>query len=116
MAYASIYQMEYNVTSRKDDLVSLVYLLLSLLENQSFTGFQNLNRGSEKDRFRLTYRAKIRVSQVEMCKGQASGLRDFAAHINQMGFYDTPDYPKLKELLIEGLDMFDLRTDEEFKS
>jgi hypothetical protein len=31
-----------------------------------------------------------------------------------MGFYDTPDYPKLKELLIEGLDMFNLEINEEF--
>jgi hypothetical protein len=30
-----------------------------------------------------------------------------------MGFYDTPDYSKLKNLLIEGLDMFDLDIDEE---
>ena len=51
-----------------------------------------------------------------MCTGQASGLKGFAAHINQMGFYDTPDYRKLKELLIEGLDMFNLDVDEEISS
>ena len=30
-----------------------------------------------------------------------------------MKFCDTPNYSKLKELLIEGLDMCDLETDEE---
>ena len=33
-----------------------------------------------------------------------------------MDFEETPDYKKLKELLIEGLDMDDLDTEESFYS
>ena len=91
-------------------MISLVYLLLSIIEGISFLGSEILTSQSTKEQFKSIYKAKSLRSQVEMCQG--TGLEHFAAMIDQIDFCGTPNYTKLKELLIEGLDMDGLDTEE----
>ena len=104
--------MNFKKTSRRDDLESLVYLLISLLKGADFLGDKLIEMECIKQQFKATHKAKKMETQVDMCRDQAACLRDFAVQVNSMGFQDTPDYQKLKDLLIDGIDLKDLEVDE----
>ena len=104
--------MSFKKTSRRDDLESLVYLLISLLKGTDFLGEDLMGIECMKQQFKATHKAKRMETQVDMCRDQAACLRDFVVYVNTMGFQDTPDYQKLKDLLIDGIELKDLEIDE----
>ena len=87
--------MNFKRTSRKDDLQSLVYLLISLLRGDLF--LENISEECNAQMYKDILFAKMKESQIDMCRDQAACLKRFAYAVNQIGFTDTPDYTYLKE-------------------
>ena len=112
IAFASLNLLNFKKTSRKDDLEALLYLLVFLLRGKSFMGFNMFDNFSTRTFFALARKAKKKETLQEMCRDKAEGLKSFASEIEKLGFSDTPDYDNLRDLIIEGLDMDDLLTEE----
>jgi len=99
MIFASLNQLNFQLTSRRDDLISLCYLLIYLLNEGNITGIdlsKNLNRNES---FNLVKKAKMKYSAQEFCCGNASKILSFVESIFKLQFKDAPNYTVLSEML-----------------
>lgn len=90
-------------TSRRDDLISLFYLLSYLLNNGAMPcmaeAFEKSKSLDLRNKFKMVLDAKQTVSLLEMCIANVQSLREFARHIESLQFESTPDYDKLRSIL-----------------
>ena len=103
--FASVNQMMFSKTSRRDDLISLSYLLVYLLNNG------NLLENKQQFRDALIQKKESNIETVFSENSEC--LRKFAFYIFSLKFEEKPDYEKLKDLLIEAIDEEDVPDDEE---
>jgi hypothetical protein len=82
--------MNFTVASRKDDLMSLCFLLVYLLNNGSLFG--NYNGFSDDDQFDLIKRDKMKLTLDTLCVGRANYIKEFVSKIFSMDFDAKPDY------------------------
>mgnify|MGYP000421474447 CR=1 FL=1 len=95
--------MNYKATSRKDDLISMCYVLTYLCHGGELLGIHARPKLTEDECFELTIKTK-RVSTIEnLCFGNSEYLKDFVLKIFNMEFDETPDYAKLKYMLRNAL-------------
>ena len=72
--FASLDQMEFKSTSRRDDFISVIYNLIYLLNGFTYPGFTevygniNDNNMSLKDKFKKLYKFKKKVSLMKMAE------------------------------------------------
>ena len=94
--FASLNQMTFTASSRKDDLVSFCFLMVFLLNNQrlfgDYTGY------SESDQFELLKRDKMEMTLDTLCVDKAICIKEFVFKIFSMDFDTKPDYKKLHKL------------------
>ncbi|KAJ3359945.1 Tau-tubulin kinase 1 [Allomyces javanicus] len=89
--YASLNAHENKELARRDDLWSVLYLLVEFL-----TGALPWRR--EKDRHAV-YQQKKRIPLAHLLVGTPKWLHDLAAHISSLEFTAEPDYAKLMTIL-----------------
>ncbi|KNE70120.1 CK1/TTBK protein kinase [Allomyces macrogynus ATCC 38327] len=89
--YASLNAHENKELARRDDLWSVLYLLVEFL-----TGALPWRR--EKDRHAV-YQQKKRIPLAHLLVGTPKWLHDLAAHIQALEFTAEPDYAKLMAIL-----------------
>ena len=95
--------MNYRVTSRKDDLISMCYVLVYLCHGGQLLGIHAKPKLTEDECFELTIKAK-RVSTIDnLCFENSECLNDFLVKIFKMEFDEAPDYAKLKLMLTSAL-------------
>lgn len=99
MIFASLNQLRFNVTSRRDDLISLCYLLVYILNNGELPGIDLSLDLDKKQSFQQAKRAKIDYSIEQLCSQRAQPLRNFTRYVFSLGFKETPDYNKLRQML-----------------
>lgn len=58
MMFASLNQMKFNRTSRRDDMIALAYLLLYLLNNCDVPGLEHLSSFEGAESFKKTFKIK----------------------------------------------------------
>jgi serine/threonine protein kinase len=87
--------------SRRDDLISLVYLLCFLV-NGEFTWLGNL-RMDHLYFFRKVTKIKIKMKPVDICVNRAYCFYAFCEEIFRLRFKETPPYGQLKHLLTKCL-------------
>jgi len=103
MIFASTNQLEFFSTSRRDDLISLYYLLIYLFNDGNLPGiniYEELDRNESFKRIRDT---KLKHTVPQLCAGRASQLSSFVSQINSLSFYDTPNYEQLRQILRSNL-------------
>lgn len=95
-----------NTLSRRDDLISLVYLLYFFIQGN----IQWIGRlpDDEFEEFKFVGRRKIEAQPKDICIGAASGFLEFAEAVFKLKFAEEPNYKKLQHLLIKHLYDFDL--------
>jgi serine/threonine protein kinase len=99
--FSSIQQMNCQTSSRKDDLVSLCYLMLYLIRGRNLFGE---NKGfSDEALFEKLYRAKSSMTIDQLCSKSAICIKQFIQTILTMDFETRPNYKLLRRLLKEGL-------------
>ena len=95
--------MNFRATSRKDDLISMCYVLTYLCHGGSLLGIRARPKLTEDECFELVIKTK-RVSTIEnLCFGNSECLNDFLVKIFKMEYDEAPDYAKLKLMLISAL-------------
>lgn len=105
--FSSATQLMVKSTSRRDDIISLVYILIFLLNrgtlpcldklpNENIKDYEELNR-----RIQFATNAKTATELSDMCTGRAIALERFCKDVAQLKYESTPNYDKLKKMLCE---------------
>ena len=101
MEFSSINQMKFHSTSRRDDLISLFYLIVYMLKGGIIPGFGSRKNDSELyEDFELIYNIKKSKKTKKFCFENTADLADFKREIFGYHFKDTPDYERLRNMLI----------------
>lgn len=87
-------------SARRDDLISLAYLLLFLLDDLTFVSLFDTGEPFNVV-FRNIKRAKVQLKNT--CATSSRLLDDFLKEIFSFGYDQEPFYGKLKHLLIKQL-------------
>ena len=82
--------------SRRDDMVSLAYLMLYL--HQDTLRFLGITP-SESTGYQEILDAKLSCTTMQMCGEKSLGLFDFINEVYSLSFQDTPNYKKLLRML-----------------
>jgi hypothetical protein len=101
--YASVYVHREQDLSRRDDLLSLLYILVEFV-----TG--DLPWGSKRDKA-VIGRIKERYHSPKLLKGCPSCLLPFFKHVSALSFEERPDYDLLRSLLETKLNKLKVRPD-----
>ena len=87
--FASLNQLKFKRTSRRDDLISLLYIMIYLFNNGK-TIDQALNLKNLDSPSRLLVFKELRKNQplIELCSGTTANLLQFGEEVFSYGFSD----------------------------
>ena len=87
--------------SRRDDLISLLYMLVYIVSGK--VHWLGTLRNQDPGYFRKVGSIKKKLGSEELCIGDALPLKEFSCEVLGLKFADKPDYAKLKHLLTKIL-------------
>lgn len=102
--FASPNQLNFKSTSRRDDLISLVYLMVYVLNRGDLINqpMQHQNMAREEI-FTKSREAKMAYKISDLCQGITEDLTEFVEEVFRYTFSEKPKYDKLKQLLKENI-------------
>jgi serine/threonine protein kinase len=98
--YASVNSHIGTELSRRDDLESLVYLLIYFLKGS--LPWQGINISDREEKYAKIGELKATISADKLCEGTPVELCNFLNHIKKLGFKDKPDYKYLYAQLVHA--------------
>lgn len=93
--------MTYTATSRRDDLISMCYLMIYLVNNGKIPW--RISGYSPEAAFEKIKSQKLRMTLDTLCTKNAVCLKNFVSEIFGLDFDSKPDYDKLKSILQKSL-------------
>lgn len=104
MLFASKYIFQFQKSSRRDDLISLVYNLIFMLDPSRMTFINGLSDKDKMERLKLIGEAKAKMTVVDLCGESlkdtiAYVLYPFVQEVMSYSFEQEPNYDKLRFLL-----------------
>lgn len=99
MIFGSLNQLNFLVTSRRDDLISLLYMLVYILNQGQLTGIDLESQMANIEAFKQAKKAKESYNIDQLCCKNAIILRDFANEVFSYKFKQCPNYEKLRHIL-----------------
>ena len=102
IAFSSVYAMGFLTPSRRDDLISLAYLLIYLVQGR-LSILQNVNSLNKSQSFQNVYEAKMELTAAKLCSESPLGMQfiDFVTEIFNLEFADSPNYFSLAIKLLD---------------
>jgi serine/threonine protein kinase len=95
IAFSSANALRSRTTSRRDDLISLVYLMLYMHRGSLiFLGIDQANSSVED-----LVLAKEETSPKEMCSKKSIALLPFVEYVFSLGYEQDPDYDLMETML-----------------
>ena len=113
--YCSINAATGKEQSRRDDLVSLGYVLVYLVKGG--LPWQNLKTAKKlnnKEKYEHQLKIKLENSPKKLCFGLTSEFRQFLKYCMKLEFDETPDYDYLRKLFEFALGKHNLENDGKF--
>lgn len=91
--------------SRRDDLISLAYLLIYLLDGDlEFMKSDPENEDMESNEFQQIGLLKVKMTPKDLCKSSdCKKLYPFIKEVYNLKFDEEPNYNKLRFLLVNEL-------------
>ena len=103
-AFASLNQMKFFSTSRRDDLISLFYFLTYLLKEGNLPGVDLNDQSADvNDQFKRIFEAKKNQSSKDLCFGNSKDLYKYKKEVFSYRFVDTPNYESLRNIILKML-------------
>lgn len=95
LSFMSLYGMLGIEASRRDDMISLGYMLIWLFKGE--LPWTNLEKRKEnfKTIFKKMYKAKLNMTLEELCKGLPSDFEDYFSSVLLLDFKEKPNYKSL---------------------
>ena len=94
--------MEGYESSRRDDLISIGYMLIYLIKGK--LPWSKIKSGTISERFNNTLNLKKNITNEELCKNLPSEFCDYIKYVKSLKFQEEPNYLYLKNLFIKVLD------------
>ncbi|CAD8049712.1 unnamed protein product [Paramecium sonneborni] len=95
--YASIAAHKGYEIGRKDDLESLMYVIIYLILGK--LPWQNLQNIGDKDRTIAVGEVKMQTSIQQLCKDLPSPFYEYLNYLKELNYQDQPDYELLKKIM-----------------
>jgi hypothetical protein len=67
MLFASKHAFEFNVTSRRDDLISLCYILIYMVNESQLKFISQVVGMSKKKKFKFIKQSKLSMTAEDLC-------------------------------------------------
>lgn len=120
MIFSSNNQLHFHTTSRRDDLISLCYLLVFVINEGKIPNIDIYNNVDKRDSFKSIRDAKLSHTLEDLCNEQdgTADLIEFLQECFSYRYKDRPKYDKLRAILqglIELEDISEIDEEEEFK-
>jgi len=108
MLFASQHVFNFYVTSRRDDLISLCYILIYFIDDNQLEFINKVVGMSKREKFRFIKNFKVNVTPEGLCGDAVSKpvthkLTDFVKEVWSIQFTEAPNYNKLRFLLTKAL-------------
>ena len=97
MRYISTHVHEGIQPSRRDDLISIVYILLYLIKGK--LPWQGVKSSSKDDKVRAIYDIKKSTSHDELCKNVSHKIKEMLEYVYSLDYAETPNYDYMNFLL-----------------
>lgn len=110
--YASLHAHKGVAQTRRDDIISLSYILLYFARGS--LPWQDISRSNKTERYELIAKAKENAQQDSLCKGLPLEFAVFFDYARSLGFSDRPDYTYIRDLFNRSLLRGDRETDDSF--
>lgn len=115
LIFSSVNQLKCNKTSRSDDLHSLAYLLLFIMNRGTLPGLDQIFNSIDQDKvadyddpavtvmkLKALMELKEAYSLTDWCQGRrVAHLYEFCAEVQQYRFSSEPNYARLRSILME---------------
>lgn len=101
MIFSSTNQLQFYCTSRRDDLISLCYLLIFLLRRGELPKLDIYAKVDRNESFKIIRDTKLAYKMKDLCNEQEGTceLKEFIREVFNYRFKDEPNYNKLRKLL-----------------
>lgn len=101
MIFSSTNHLQFMTTSRRDDLISLCYLLAFLINEGKLPNIDIYNQKDKNESFKKIRDAKLKHSLQDLCneKDGTADLTDFFTECFSYRYKDKPKYAKLRAIL-----------------
>ena len=96
--FCSLSAHKSSTQSRRDDLESLLYILIYLKDGK--LSWQNAKGSTKKEKYENIYQAKRSISNRELSAGWPEPFYLFCRNIRSLKFKDAPDYTYLSDILL----------------
>jgi serine/threonine protein kinase len=90
--YISTHIHEKNVYTRRDDIISIIYVAIYLARGSLPWSGLIAKKGDTRSKDELVYEKKIKTTSVELCQGIPSVFQKLLDYSYSVGFEDKPDY------------------------
>ncbi len=107
--YASVNSHNGVELSRRDDMESLLYLLIYFLKGQ--LPWQGINISDREAKYAKIGELKAAISVDRLCEGLPTELHNFFSHVKSLGFKDKPNYRYLYAQLAGAFNRIGYRFD-----
>jgi serine/threonine protein kinase len=97
--YASIAAHTNQEQSRKDDLESILYILVYMYKGK--LPWQGIKHKDKKERYRLIGEKKQQVTPEELCEGMSKEFVVFLKYVRNLDFDEKPHYSALKKMFLK---------------
>jgi len=97
LRYISTHVHEGIEPSRRDDLISMVYVIIYILKKT--LPWQGMNSIGKYSKTQITYEQKKTTDNCVICHGLSTKIVDMLEYVYTLGYYDKPDYDYLAFLI-----------------
>ena len=97
MRYISTHVHEGIQPSRRDDLISIVYILLYLIKGK--LPWQGIKSSCKDEKVRAIYDMKKSTSHDELCTNVSHKIKEMLEYAYSLDYAETPNYDYMNFLL-----------------
>lgn len=106
--YLSVYGHLGIKATRRDDLISLGFMLIYLFRGH--LPWMN-SKGSKKEIIKHIYQIKSTISLEKLCQNLPEKILEYFEYVLKLKFFDKPDYGYLKELFLSVMHSYAVQND-----
>lgn len=96
LVFSSMNQLKFHTTSRRDDLISLFYLMVYMFKQGQLPGVNLVENYDPTEQFKLIFEARKTQTSKDLCFGNTKGLKEFKREVFSYHYADQPKYDKLR--------------------
>ena len=99
--FSSLNQLKFHTTSRRDDMISLFYLLVFLFKEGAMPGIDSQDFDDTAELFEHVKNVRQVQKTADLCFGNTQNLYNFKKEVFGYRFNEKPAYDKLRSILCE---------------